>query len=96
MRARLILALCFLYTPTLAEDADLPPGFLEFLGNMVEQDGELVDPLTFVVEAEMAVEAEVEVEVEVEVEKVLAKRPSEHDRVKIESVGDSEVAGSNE
>lgn len=90
MRARSILALCFLCTPTLAEDADLPPGFLEFLGNMVEQDGELVDPLTFVVEAEMAVE------VEVEVEKVLAQRPSEHDRVKIESVGDSEVAESNE
>ena len=88
MRARLILALCFLCTPTLAEDADLPAGFLEFLGNMVEQDGELVDPLTFVVEAEM--------EVEVEVEEVVATRPSEHDRVKIESVGDSEVAGSNE
>jgi hypothetical protein len=86
----LILGLCFLCTPTLAEDADLPAGFLEFLGYMVEQDGELVDPLTFVVEAEMAVE------VEVEVEKVLAERPSEHDRVKIESVGDSEVAESNE
>ena len=90
MRARLILALCFLCTATLAEDADLPPGFLEFLGNMVEQDGGLVDPLTFVVEAEMAAD------VEVEVEKVLATGPSEHDRVKIESVGDSEVAGSNE
>ena len=29
-----------------ASDAIPPSGFLEFLGSMVEQDGELVDPLT--------------------------------------------------
>lgn len=29
-----------------AEEAEIPEGFLEFLGMMVEQDGELIDPLT--------------------------------------------------
>ena len=92
MRARLILGLCFLCAQTMAEDADPPAGFLEFLGTMVEQDGELVDPLTFEVEAER----EVAREVAREVEEVAAARPSEHEGKKIESVSDSEVDESNE
>ncbi len=88
MRARLILGLCFLCAQTMAEDADPPAGFLEFLGTMVEQDGELVDPLTFEVEAER--------EVAREVEEVVATRPSKHEGKKIESVSDSEVDESNE
>ncbi len=34
--------------PAVAEEPPpLPEGFLEFLGSMVEQDGELIDPLDF-------------------------------------------------
>lgn len=46
MRGRVLGMLVSLSTvaPALAEDTP-PPGFLEFLGALVEQDGELIDPL---------------------------------------------------
>lgn len=37
-----------------AEDA-LPPGFLEFLGTMVESEGELIDPLSMITPAEQVI-----------------------------------------
>ena len=50
MRASVLL-MCLLPMTVHAMDAEetpaeIPDGFLEFLGMMVEQDGELIDPLT--------------------------------------------------
>ena len=36
----------------LAEEALPPPGFLEFLGSMVESEGEFIDPLSMATPAE--------------------------------------------
>ncbi len=46
MQARAFLLLFLLSMNGVASEATPPSGFLEFLGSMVEQDGELVDPLT--------------------------------------------------
>ena len=56
VRLALLLAGVVVVGPAVAADVtdadyseaeDLPDGFLEFLGMMVEQDGELIDPLSF-------------------------------------------------
>lgn len=42
-----VLLMCLLSMTVHATEAEeIPEGFLEFLGMMVEQDGELIDPLT--------------------------------------------------
>lgn len=45
MQASLLLLL-LAGQPSLSEIDAIPQGFLEFLGSMVEQDGEWVDPLS--------------------------------------------------
>ena len=54
MQARAFLLMFLLAMNGMATDAIPPSGFLEFLGSMVEQDGELVDPLTLETSADEA------------------------------------------
>jgi len=47
MRASLLM-FALLSPPALAAEEPIPAGFLEYLGEMVQQDGEWVDPLTLI------------------------------------------------